>query len=150
MNSKPKITRRKFIHTAVTGATAAGVAATLHPLQMLAATSEEPKTAAPAKMPMRPLGQTGRMVCQFSLGGQGMLELPGHTDEAVAIINRAIDLGVNYCDTAHYYGHGSSEQRVGAFKEGWHEAEWNRAENSESVTAATQESIAPEDSTAAP
>jgi len=47
-------------------------------------------------------------------------------------------------------GHGSSEQRVGAFKEGWHEAEWNRAENSESVTAATQESIAPEDSTAAP
>ncbi len=46
--------------------------------------------------------------------------------------------------------HGSSAQRVGAFKEGWHEAEWNRAENSASVTAATQESIAPEDSTAAP
>jgi aryl-alcohol dehydrogenase-like predicted oxidoreductase len=118
MNSKPKITRRKFIHTAVTGATAAGVAATLHPLQMLAATSEEPKTAAPAKMPMRPLGQTGRMVCQFSLGGQGMLELPGHTDEAVAIINRAIDLGVNYCDTAHYYGHGSSEQYYGEALQG--------------------------------
>jgi hypothetical protein len=47
-------------------------------------------------------------------------------------------------------GHGSSEQRVAAFKEGWHEAEWNRAENSESVTAATQESTAPDDSTAAP
>ena len=46
--------------------------------------------------------------------------------------------------------HGSSEQRVAAFKEGWHEAEWNRAENSKSVTAATQQSIAPEDSTAAP
>jgi hypothetical protein len=46
--------------------------------------------------------------------------------------------------------HGSSAQRVGAFKEGWHEAEWNRAENSQSVTAATEESIAPEDSTAAP
>jgi len=46
--------------------------------------------------------------------------------------------------------HGSSEQRVAAFKEGWHEAEWNRAENAMSVTAATQESIAPEDSTAAP
>jgi len=47
-------------------------------------------------------------------------------------------------------GHGSSAQRVDAFKEGWHEAEWNRAETSESVTAATQESIAPEDSSAAP
>jgi len=46
--------------------------------------------------------------------------------------------------------HGSSAQRVAAFKEGWHEAEWNRAENSQSVTAATEESIAPEDSTAAP
>ncbi len=46
--------------------------------------------------------------------------------------------------------HGSSAQRVGAFKEGWHEAEWNRSENYKSVTAATQESIAPEDSTAAP
>jgi hypothetical protein len=46
--------------------------------------------------------------------------------------------------------HGSSEQRVAAFKEGWHEAEWNRAENSTPATAATQESIAPEDSTAAP
>jgi hypothetical protein len=46
--------------------------------------------------------------------------------------------------------HGSSEQRVAAFKEGWHEAEWKRAENSMSVTAATEQSIAPEDSTAAP
>jgi hypothetical protein len=46
--------------------------------------------------------------------------------------------------------HGSSEQRVAAFKEGWHEAEWNRDENSMSVTSATQESVAPEDSAAAP
>ena len=46
--------------------------------------------------------------------------------------------------------HGTSEQRVAAFKEGWHEAEWNRAENSMSVTTATEESIAPEDSSAAP
>ena len=46
--------------------------------------------------------------------------------------------------------HGTSVQRVAAFKEGWHEAEWNRAENSMSVTDATQESIAPEDSSAAP
>jgi hypothetical protein len=46
--------------------------------------------------------------------------------------------------------HGSSAQRVAAFKEGWHEAEWNRAENAQSVTAALEQSIAPEDSTAAP
>lgn len=46
--------------------------------------------------------------------------------------------------------HGSSAQRVAAFKQGWHEAEWNRAENSASVTAATEQSIAPEESSAAP
>jgi aryl-alcohol dehydrogenase-like predicted oxidoreductase len=49
----------------------------------------------------------------FSLGGQGLLEHPGHTDEAVAIINRALDLGVKYCDTAHWYGGGSSESYYG-------------------------------------
>jgi hypothetical protein len=46
--------------------------------------------------------------------------------------------------------HGSSAQRVAAFKEGWHEAEWNRAENSKSVTVATEEPVAPEDSAEAP
>jgi hypothetical protein len=43
--------------------------------------------------------------------------------------------------------HGTSGQRIAAFKEGWHEAKWNRPENSESAaTAATDESVAPDDS----
>jgi hypothetical protein len=113
MKTKNKINRRKFIRTAVTGAAAAGVASTLRPIQVLAAAVEETKPAVPAKMPTRPLGQTGHQVCQFSLGGQGLLEIPGHTDEAVAIINRAIDLGVNYCDSAWWYGNGSSEKYYG-------------------------------------
>ncbi len=113
MKTKNNINRRKFIRTAVTGAAAAGAASTLRPIQMLAAAAGETKPAAPAKMPTRALGQTGHQVCQFSLGGQGLLEIPGHTDEAVAIINRAIDLGVNYCDSAHWYGQGSSETYYG-------------------------------------
>jgi hypothetical protein len=113
MKTKNKINRRKFIRTAVTGAAAAGVASTLRPIQVLAAAVEEPKSAVSAKMPTRPLGQTGHQVCQFSLGGQGLLEIPGHTDEAVAIINRAIDLGVNYCDSAWWYGNGTSETYYG-------------------------------------
>jgi aryl-alcohol dehydrogenase-like predicted oxidoreductase len=48
--------------------------------------------------------RTGFQVPLFSLGGQGLLEKAGHADEAAAIINRAIDLGVRYCDTAHWYG----------------------------------------------
>jgi hypothetical protein len=47
--------------------------------------------------------------------------------------------------------HGSSEQRVAAFKEGWHLAEWNRPEDSQSaLTAAQQEQVAPDDVDSAP
>jgi hypothetical protein len=64
-------------------------------------------------MPKRPLGNTGYEVGIYSLGGQGALEIPGTFDKSVAIINRAIDLGVNYIDTAAYYGAGSSEMYIG-------------------------------------
>jgi len=108
MKDASGINRRKFIGMAAGCAAAAGVASALKPLEALAEISSPSVT-----MPVRPLGQTGRNVCLFSLGGQGLLEHPGHTDEAIAIINRAIDLGVNYCDTAHWYGNGSSEQYYG-------------------------------------
>lgn len=66
-------------------------------------------------MPERPLGRTGHRVRLFSLGGQAALEqaTPGARDVSIAIINRAIDLGVNYIDTAASYGSGVSESRIG-------------------------------------
>ncbi len=54
--------------------------------------------------PARALGKTGHRVALFSLGGQATVETPGRRDAAVAIVNRAIDLGVNYLDTAPAYG----------------------------------------------
>jgi len=48
------------------------------------------------------------------------------------------------------YKHGSSAQRVAAFKQGWHLAEWNRPEDSGTVQSALDEPIAPEESEAAP
>jgi len=65
------------------------------------------------RLPTRPLGKTGYEVSLFSLGGQATLEDPHKKDEAVAIINRAIDLGVNYIDTANLYGGGASETCIG-------------------------------------
>ena len=106
--TRNKMNRRDFIRLATAGAAAVGVASTLRPMESLAQ-----MPAGSAKMPTRPLGRTGYNPCIFSLGGQGLLEQPGHTDEAVAIINRAIDLGVNYCDTSHVYGRGSSEAYYG-------------------------------------
>jgi hypothetical protein len=56
------------------------------------------------KLPVRPLGKTGEMVGIYSLGGQASIEIPGKEDISVEIINRAIDLGINYIDTAAAYG----------------------------------------------
>lgn len=64
-------------------------------------------------MPMNNLGQTGYRVGILSLGGQATLEIPGKEAESEAIINRAIDLGINYIDSAAGYGKGVSEKNIG-------------------------------------
>lgn len=64
-------------------------------------------------MPTRNLGKTGYQVGILSLGGQATLEQKGTEKESVEIINRAIDLGVNYIDTAASYGQGISETHIG-------------------------------------
>ncbi|MGH7988061.1 MAG: ImmA/IrrE family metallo-endopeptidase [Candidatus Binataceae bacterium] len=47
-------------------------------------------------------------------------------------------------------GHGTSAQRVAAFKQGWHLAEWGRTENAQPVTRALDEPVAPDNPVAAP
>jgi uncharacterized protein len=84
------ITRRRFVKIGAAGAAA------------LAVGGGRSEGAPP--MPERPLGKTGHNVRIFSLGGQAALETAGMHDESIAIINRAIDLGVNYIDTAAAYG----------------------------------------------
>lgn len=97
--SNPTFTRREFVKAGAAGAAAVALGGTL-PLQS-------------AGMPARPLGRTGHQVRLFSLGGQATLERAGTHDESVAIINRAIDLGVNYIDTAARYGNGISQTHIG-------------------------------------
>ena len=55
-------------------------------------------------MPTRNLGRTGYQVGVFSLGGQAAVEQPRNEAVAVPIIEKALDLGVNYLDTAARYG----------------------------------------------
>jgi aryl-alcohol dehydrogenase-like predicted oxidoreductase len=73
-------------------------------------------------IPRHLLGQTGREVTQFALGGEGVLRTHGRTREAVAVIHRALDHGVTYCDTApayagslDYYGAALGERRSQVF-----------------------------------
>ena len=55
-------------------------------------------------MPTRNLGHTGYRVGIFSLGGQAAIEQPNNEEVAIPIVERAIELGVNYIDTAALYG----------------------------------------------
>jgi aryl-alcohol dehydrogenase-like predicted oxidoreductase len=63
----------------------------------------------------RNLGETGMRVSEISLGtwafGGDWGTVGG--DDAYAALNRAIDLGVNFLDTADVYGDGRSEKLIG-------------------------------------
>jgi aryl-alcohol dehydrogenase-like predicted oxidoreductase len=66
-------------------------------------------------MDTRRLGTQGLEVSQLGLGCMGMSEFYGTTDEdeAVATIHRALELGIDFLDTADMYGRGANEKLVG-------------------------------------
>jgi uncharacterized protein len=94
--------------------TAAALSATLPDVVSgQSAPSSHPASA--DSMPTRNLGTTGYKVGLFSLGGQAALEKPNNEVNAVPIIEKALDLGVNYIDTSSIYGGPDrwSEQYIG-------------------------------------
>jgi aryl-alcohol dehydrogenase-like predicted oxidoreductase len=66
-------------------------------------------------MKTRKLGSQGLEVSALGLGCMGMSDFYGAQDdvESAATINRAIDLGVDFLDTADMYGVGRNEELVG-------------------------------------
>ncbi len=66
-------------------------------------------------MDKRRLGTQGLEVSALGLGCMGMSEFYGTTDEgeAIATIHRALELGVDFLDTADMYGSGANEKLVG-------------------------------------
>jgi aryl-alcohol dehydrogenase-like predicted oxidoreductase len=73
-------------------------------------------------IPKRKLGKTGIEVTILGLGGEGILRTFGYDKEAYKLINWAIDLGINYFESARaysgsesYYGLALNERRKEIF-----------------------------------
>ncbi|MBI2214675.1 MAG: aldo/keto reductase [Acidobacteria bacterium] len=105
-SSDPKLPRRevlKLAAAAAVGFLARDVAAAT-PASRAALPPLPVNPATPNAMPTRNLGRTGYQTGLFSLGGQAAIEKANNEAVAVPLIERALDLGVNYIDTSAIYG----------------------------------------------
>ncbi|MBL7223583.1 MAG: aldo/keto reductase [Candidatus Brocadiae bacterium] len=87
-------TRRAFLGTtsaAVAGAALAGTAEA-KPVDASKILNYNPK------MGYRPFGKTGHMISEVALGGHGAIPKPTPVDNRVAVLERAVALGMNYVD----------------------------------------------------
>jgi aryl-alcohol dehydrogenase-like predicted oxidoreductase len=65
-------------------------------------------------MKYRNLGATGEKLSAIGLGCMGMSYAYGHTDdiESVATLHKALDMGINFWDTADMYANGLNEELI--------------------------------------
>ncbi len=102
--------RRKFIKTGVVTAAGIGIlsqtAPCVHAENLFTDITQ-------STMPKRKLGRTGLQVSVLSIGTGSTTAQVRQPDQAEDVMNRALDLGVNYIDTAPSYGNGISETNIG-------------------------------------
>jgi hypothetical protein len=98
--------RRKFLERLAMG-TAAGAG-----LPLLKDVGQALAPAVP-RLPHRLLGSTGVSVSILAFGCGSRFLMYEDEEKALAALNRALDLGITYLDTAYAYGDGKSETWVG-------------------------------------
>ena len=110
--------RREFLRKIIAGTSVMGLAPAMLTLDSCTGGALKPK------LPQRLFGKTGESVGIYSLGAQATVEQVGMKNRAIEIVNRCIDLGINYIDTSAWYGmdgtssegdhlRGTSERHVG-------------------------------------
>ncbi len=95
--------RREFLERLGVG-TAAGAALPLFEGAAMGTTNA---------LPHRVLGRTGVSVSILAFGCGSRFLMYEEEEKALAALNRALDLGITYLDSAYAYGNGKSESRVG-------------------------------------
>ncbi len=116
---KKKFSRRTFLGTGLAAAATVTLGNTFIPEESHRPVPLKKSDGLPfnpitfSAMPTRSFGKTGYKVGVLSLGGQATLEIKGREEESEKIIHRAIDLGINYIDTAASYGQGVSQLNIG-------------------------------------
>jgi predicted aldo/keto reductase-like oxidoreductase len=108
----PEIDRRRFLQASLasTGTIVAG--SMLHSCSAAAALPSQTTTTGSDQIPRRPLGRTGEQISIIGLGGYhlGTLRSP---DDAVRLVQEAVDHGVTFFDNAWEYNDHRSEEWLG-------------------------------------
>lgn len=89
----------------------------------MAALTESETEILTAPMPTRPLGNFGWNASVLTLGGVKW-DILNDDAGAIAVVHRAMELGVNTFDTAHVYGNGESERKLGLAMQGVRDKYW--------------------------
>jgi predicted aldo/keto reductase-like oxidoreductase len=105
-NSMERMNRRNFLKRAGAMTTGALLATACLPPAWFRLGTERV-----GELEYRPFGRTGVKVAMLGLGGYHFLEIG--QDEVTQIVNRYLDGGGNYVETAYAYGNGDSERKVG-------------------------------------
>ena len=112
-DSQPSSPERRTFLKVTTAAVAGMLASRVLPDAALPGCVQAEEAPAAATLATRKLGRVGYDVKIFSLGGQAAIEKHDNEEVAVAIVERALDLGINYIDTAARYGRGVSQRHIG-------------------------------------
>ncbi len=116
----PQNTRREFLKT--TSAAVAGAALSSLPAADAAPADTSKILNYNPNMGYRPLGKTGFMISEVSLGGHGAVG-PDEVQNRVAVLEKAVESGINYVDTnidkeCDLYGE-AMVQSAGAKRDRW-------------------------------
>lgn len=104
-----QLDRRAFLKTAATTTFAASVGGLQRDWAKAAESFGE--------IPKRTLARTGLKTTMIGIGGHHA-NLPEKEEDTIALIHRALDLGVNFFDNSEDYGNGRAEERMGKALEG--------------------------------